>query len=347
MGLTLKALSEIAHAQLRGDPDRVVDRVATLQHATEGALSFLANPHYRSFLKATKASAVILSAEDAPDCPVDCLVSDNPYLSHARAMNALYPVAGAMPGVHPTAHLDPTAQVASDVEIGANCYLGSGVVVEAGAVVGPGCVLLDNVVIGTDSRLVAAVTLCPETRLGKRCLIHPGAVIGADGFGLANDDGVWVKVPQVGCVVLGDDVEVGSCSSIDRGAIANTVIGDGVKIDSQVHVAHNVQIGEHTAIAGCAAIAGSSRVGAYCTIAGGAGITGHVELTDHVHVSGVTSVTRSINKPGMYTGTVPAMDHATWLKNFSRLRQLDDMARRLKALERELQKLRQRDGAHG
>ena len=183
MGLTLKALSEIAHAQLRGDPDRVVDRVATLQHATEGALSFLANPHYRSFLKATKASAVILSAEDAPDCPVDCLVSDNPYLSHARAMNALYPVAGAMPGVHPTAHLDPTAQVASDVEIGANCYLGSGVVVEAGAVVGPGCVLLDNVVIGTDSRLVAAVTLCPETRLGKRCLIHPGAVIGADGFG--------------------------------------------------------------------------------------------------------------------------------------------------------------------
>ena len=340
MGLTLKTLAEIARAQLRGDPDRVIDRVATLQDATAGALSFLANPHYRAFLKETKASAVILSAEDAADCPVDCLVSDNPYLSHARVMNALYPTAEGRPGVHPTAHLDPTAKVASDAEIGANCYLGSGVVVGAGAVVGPGCVLLDNVVVGAHSRLVAAVTLCAETRLGERCFIHPGAVIGADGFGLANDDGVWVKVPQVGCVVLGDDVEVGSCSSIDRGAIGNTVIGDGVKIDSQVHVAHNVQIGEHTAIAGCAAIAGSSRVGAHCTIAGGAGITGHVELTDHVHVSGVTSVTRSISKPGVYTGTVPAMEHATWLKNFARLRQLDDMARRLKALERELQKLR-------
>ena len=190
------------------------------------------------------------------------------------------------------------------------------------------------------------VTLGAQTRLGQRCLIHPGAVIGGDGFGLANDQGAWVKVPQIGRAILGDDVEVGSCSSIDRGAIGDTVIADGVKIDSQVHVAHNVEIGEHTAIAGRAAIAGSSRIGAYCTIAGGAGVTGHVELTDHVHVSGVSSVTRSIRKPGVYTGTVPAMEHGVWLKNFARLRQLNDMVRRVQALERELAALRERDGAH-
>jgi UDP-3-O-[3-hydroxymyristoyl] glucosamine N-acyltransferase len=347
VSFTLKALSGIADAQLRGDAQRKIDRVETLQDAGEGAISFLANPRYRSFLKTTRASAVILSAEDAGDCPVDCLISDNPYLSHARVMNALYPAPSAEPGVHPAAQIDPAATVASDAQVGFGSYLGRGVVIEQGVVVGPGCVLLDNVVVGAGSHLVAAVTLCSETRLGQRCLIHPGAVIGGDGFGLANDDGTWVKVPQIGCVVLGDDVEVGSCSSIDRGAIGDTVIEDGVKIDSQVHVAHNVRIGKHTAIAGCAAVAGSSRVGAYCTIAGGAGITGHVELADHVHVSGVTSVTRSIKKPGVYTGTVPAMDHATWLKNFARLRQLDDMARRVKALERELAKLRERDSAHG
>jgi len=203
-----------------------------------------------------------------------------------------------------------------------------------------------NVTMGAGSRLVASVTLCAETSLGRRCLIHPGAVIGGDGFGLANDDGAWHKVPQIGRTVLGDDVEVGSCTSIDRGAIGDTLIGDGVKIDSQVHIAHNVQVGEHTAIAGCAGIAGSSRVGKYCTIAGGARVTGHVELTDHVHISGASSVSRSINKPGTYTGTVPAMEHANWLKNFARLRQLDDMVRRVKALEQELAALRNGDHTH-
>ena len=172
-------------------------------------------------------------------------------------------------------------------------------------------------------------------------------VIGADGFGLANDDGAWVKVPQIGRVVIGDDVEVGACSSIDCGAIGDTVIEDGVKLDHQVHVAHNVHIGAHTAIAGCAGIAGSTEIGAYCTIAGAAGITGHVQLADHVHVSGMTAVTRSINKPGIYTGTVPPMDHASWLKNFARLRHLDDMVRRVRALERELAALRERDGERG
>lgn len=344
MELTLGQLAEIAGATLRGDPARRINHVATLQEAGEGAISFLANRRYKEFLAGTRASAVILDDADAADCPADCLVTDNPYLAHALVVTALYPSARPAAGIHPSAVVDPTARVASGAVIGPNCHVGAGSVIEDGVVIGPGCVLLEDVFIGRDSQLVAAVTLCAGTRLGQRCLIHPGAVIGGDGFGLANDQGAWVKVPQVGCAILGNDVEVGSCSSIDRGAIGDTVIADGVKIDSQVHVAHNVHIGQHTAIAGCAAIAGSSHVGAYCTIAGGAGITGHVELTDHVHVSGVTSVTRSITKPGVYTGTVPAMEHAVWLKNFARLRHLDDMARRVKAIEQELATLRGRDG---
>ncbi len=346
MSLTLEALAEIAQAELRGEPTRPIDRVATLQDATEGAISFLANPRYKSFLAKTGASAVILSSGDAADCPIDCLISDNPYLAHARVMTALYPESAFAAGVHPTAVVDPTAAVAASAAVSANCYLGAGVVIDEGVRVGPGCVLLDNVHVGAGSHLVANVTLGSETQLGRRCLIHPGAVIGGDGFGLANDGGVWVKVPQIGRAVLGDDVEVGSCTSIDRGAIGDTVVGDGVKIDSQVQVAHNVHIGAHTAVAGCVGIAGSAHIGAHCILGGAAGITGHVELADHVHVSGATSVTRPINKPGLYTGTVPAMEHAAWLKNFSRLRHLDDMVRRVKALEQELAALRERDDAH-
>lgn len=347
MSLTLQELSRVADTQLRGDPERVITHAAGLKDADEGAISFLANRRYASFLADTRASAVILSARDAEACLVDCLIAENPYLAHARVMTALYPDESVRPGVHPSAHVDSTARVASTAEVAANAFVGAGATIAEGVFIGPGCVLLDNVFVGAGSRLVASVTLCSDTRLGQRCVIHPGVVIGADGFGMANDAGVWVKVPQVGRAVLGNDVEVGSCTSIDCGAIGNTVIADGVKIDSQVHVAHNVQIGGHTAIAGCAAIAGSSQIGAYCTLAGDAKITGHIALTDHVHISGATSVMRSIREPGVYTGTVPAMEHSGWLKNFARLKQLDDMVRRVRALEKELAALREREGTHG
>jgi UDP-3-O-[3-hydroxymyristoyl] glucosamine N-acyltransferase len=346
-GLSLAALSEIADAELRGDPARVITGVETLKDAGAGEISFLANPRYRSQLLSTKASAVILAAGDAANCPVDCLVSDNPYLAHARVMNALYPIQQGSGGAHPSAFIEDSASVAPSVEIGANCYLGAGVVVEEGAFIGPGCILLDDVVVGAYSRLVAAVTLCADTRLGRGCLVHPGAVIGSDGFGLANDQGAWVKVPQIGRAVLGDEVEVGSCSSIDCGAIGDTVIASGVKIDSQVHIGHNVQIGEHTAIAGCAGIAGSAQIGAYCTIAGGVGVNGHVVLGDHVDVLAMSAVSRPLKQPGTYAGTVPAMEHAQWRKNFARLRQLDDMVRRVQALEKELAALRQQERVHG
>lgn len=339
-GFTLRALAEIAGAELRGDPDLVIDRIDTLPHAGPGAISFLSNRRYRAQLGGTRASAVILAEEDVEACPAACLVVKDPYLAHARVMQALYPEPAVVPGVHATAFVESTARVADGAEIGAQSYIGPRAEVHDGARIGPGCIVMGDVVVGAGSRLVASVTLCAGTRLGERCLIHPGVVIGADGFGLANDRGAWYKVPQIGHAILGDDVEVGSCSSIDCGAIGDTRIGNGVKIDSQVHIAHNVEIGEHTAIAGCAAVAGSSRIGAHCTIAGGAGITGHVELADGVHISGMTAVTRSINKPGAYTGTIPAMDHAVWMKNFARLRQLDDMARRVKQLEQELAALR-------
>lgn len=336
MEMTLKSLSVLTGAALRGDPETAIRGVATLQDAQPGDITFLANQRYRSCLDDTRASAVILSAEDAEGCPIACLITDNPYLAHARVLTAFYPQPTAGCGIDPGSVVEPSASVAASASVGPGCYVGADVVIGDDVEIGPGCVLLRGAVVGRGSRLVASVTLGHETRLGERCLIHPGAVIGSDGFGLANDDGAWVKVPQVGRAILGNDVEIGSCSSVDRGAIGDTVLEDGVKIDSQVHVAHNVQIGRHTAIAGCAAIAGSSKVGAYCTIAGGAGVTGHVELTDHVHVSGVTSVTRSIREPGLYTGTVPAMEHGVWLKNFARLRHLDDMERRIRKLEKAL-----------
>jgi UDP-3-O-[3-hydroxymyristoyl] glucosamine N-acyltransferase len=340
MGLRLGDLATISGAELRGDADRVIDRVETLQDATPGSISFLANPQYQRFLAGTSASAVILAPDYVEDCPVDCLVSDNPYLAHARVTTALYPDKALVAGIHAGAVVDATAEIHPTAEVAANAFVGARVVLGKGVYIGPGCVVLDDCEVGDDSRLVAMVTLGMRTRLGRRCLIHPGTVIGGDGFGLANDNGHWVKVPQIGRAWLGDDVEIGCCCSIDRGAIGDTVIDDGAKLDNQVHLAHNVTIGKHTAVAGCVGVAGSSHIGAYCTLAGAAVVTGHVELADHVHVSGATAVTRSISKPGVYTGTVPAMEHAVWLKNFARLRHMDDMYRRMRRLEKEVAALR-------
>lgn len=343
MTYKLGDLAVAVGAVLRGDPETVITHVATLEDAGPGAISFLANRRYKKHLGMTAAEAVILAEDDAADCPVACLITDNPYLCHARVMDRLYPEPPLVPGIHPTAVVDVDASVDPSAQVCAQAVVGPGVSIGPGVFVGPGCILPGDAIVGAGSRLVATVTIAPKTRLGARCLIFPGAVIGADGFGLANDDGTWVRVNQIGGTILGDDVEIGSCSSVDRGAIGNTVLADGVKIDSQVHVAHNVEIGQHTAMAGCSGIAGSSRIGAHCTIAGAAAITGHVELADHVHISAMTGVSRSLTKPGVYTSTPPIMEHAAWLKNFARLRQLDDMVRRVKALEKELASLKEKN----
>jgi len=338
---SLAQLAQLTGAELHGDGECMVDRVGSLDNAQPGELAFLSSTKFRRHLEQTRASVVILKPKDLSRCPVNALVSENPYLAYAVAAAALSAQEAQQPGVHESAVVEASAQIAASARIEAQCYVGADVVLAEDVVIGPGCVIAEGCEIGAGTRLVANVTLGSATRLGRRCLIQPGAVIGADGFGMANDEGRWVKVPQLGRVVIGSDVEVGACTTIDRGAVKDTVIEDGVKLDNQIQIAHNVHVGAHTAMAATVGIAGSTKVGAYCTVAGAAGIAGHLELADHTHISGLTAVTKSIREPGVYTSTVPAMPHEQWRKNFTRLKQLDDMARRIQALERALQEEKQ------
>jgi UDP-3-O-[3-hydroxymyristoyl] glucosamine N-acyltransferase len=332
-------LAERVGARLQGDADCLIDGVDTLPQAGEGKISFLSNRKYRKYLSQTRASAVILGEDDLPHCHTNALVVDNPYLTYAQIAAELYPESPTVPGVDSTAVVDPSAQVAPSAQVSANAVVEADAVVGERVLIGPNCVVGARARVGADSRLVASVTLCHGVQVGERCLFHPGAVIGSDGFGLAEHQGQWTKVPQVGGVRIGNDVEVGANTSVDRGAIRDTVIADGVKLDNQIQVAHNVEIGAHTAIAGCTGISGSTKIGAHCTLAGAVGVVGHIELADHVHISGMSMVSRSIREPGVYVGSIPAMPHEDWRKNFARLRQLDEMARRIKTLEKKLAEL--------
>ncbi len=333
---SLAELAEITGAELRGDPECRVSGIGSLDEAEPGQLAFLASKRFRPYLRQTRASVVILGPDAAGECPTHALISDNPQLAYALAATALTAKTLPEPGVHATAVVDPSASVHERAHIGAHCVIGAGSVIGEDVYIGPNCVIGEQCEIGEGSRLVASVTLCDGTRVGRRCLIHPAAVLGSDGFGLARDGERWVKIPQLGRVVLGDDVEVGAGVTIDRGALKDTVLRDGVKLDNQVHIAHNVEIGAHTAMAAQVGIAGSTRIGAGCTLAGQAGISGHLELADGVHVSGLTAVSRSLRQPGLYTSTVPAIPHDQWRRNFARLKQLDDLYRRVKALEKAL-----------
>jgi UDP-3-O-[3-hydroxymyristoyl] glucosamine N-acyltransferase len=334
--LSLAQLAELTGTRLHGDGGCMVSGIGPLDDAQPGQIAFLVSSKFRQHLPGTAASAVILKEEDLERCATNALVSDNPYLAYARAVAILTAAEPLPPGVHPSAVVDPSAQVAPSARIEANCTIGAEVEIGEHVVVGPNCVVADGCRIGAGTRLVASVTLGSGTCLGERCLIHPGAVLGADGFGLANDQGQWVKVPQLGRTVLGNDVEIGACTTVDRGALKDTVLEDGVKLDNHIQIGHNVHVGKHTAMASQVGISGSTRIGAYCTVAGQVGMAGHLELADHTHISGLTAVTRSIREPGVYTSTVPAMPHDQWRRNFARLKQLDDMARRLRALEKAL-----------
>ena len=336
MEYRLGELARILGAELQGDPAIRVDGVATLSKAGQGDLSFLHNRRYRSALSRTHASAVVLEAKFAEESPTACLVMDNPYLGYARAAALIEAAARSAGGVHPSARVGAGASIASSAAIGANCVIGPKVRVAGGAVVGPGCVLEGEVEIGDDAILVANVTLCYRVRIGRRTLVHPGVVIGADGFGIANDDGVWVKVPQLGGVVIGEDVEIGANTTVDRGALDDTVIEDGVKLDNLVQVGHNVRIGSHTAVAACVAIGGSTRIGRRCTIAGAVSIAGHLRVADDVHLTATSSVPKSINIPGVYSSGMPIQRNREWRRNVARLRQLDRMARKIRQLENHL-----------
>ena len=319
--------------ELRGDPDTLVDRVAPLQDAGPGAISFLANPRYRRHLATTRASVVVLDAKTAPECPVAALVARNPYATYARIAQVLYPTPPVLPGCDPSAVVEAGAEVDPTAAIGAQAYVARGARIGPRASVGPGSVVLEGAEIGADTRLVARVTLGPGTRIGRRCILQPGCVIGADGFGQAPDRDGYVKVPQVGSVVIGDDVEVGSNSTIDRGAIDDTVIGDGVKIDNLVQVGHNVRIGEHTVIAGCVGVSGSVTIGRRCMLGGQVGVAGHLEICDDVALTGRTMVASSILKPGVYSSGLTADDAARFRRNAVRFNQLDELAKRLRRLE--------------
>jgi UDP-3-O-[3-hydroxymyristoyl] glucosamine N-acyltransferase len=333
--MTLGQLATRFGLELRGDPDAVVTGVATLQQARAGTLAFLANPKYRRHLATTGATAVVVDPAAAGDCPVAALVTKNPYAAYARIAALLHPEPAAPAGVHPSAVVEAGARVAPTAHVGAQAYVGAGARLGERAYVGPGCVVAEGAEVGDDTRLVARVTLYRGVRIGRRCIVHAGVVLGADGFGLAQDRDGWVKVPQVGGVSIGDDVEIGANTTIDRGAIDDTVIEDGVKLDNQIQVGHNVRIGAHTAIAGCAGISGSTTIGKRCLIAGAVGVVGHLEIADDVVVTGLSMVSSSITQKGMYSSGLPAMETSAWRRVVARLRHLDELFDRVKRLEKE------------
>jgi UDP-3-O-[3-hydroxymyristoyl] glucosamine N-acyltransferase len=289
--------------------------------------------------KSTRASAVVISPADAGHCPVDALLTDNPYLAYARAARLLFPPLACEPGIHPSAVVAASAKLDHSAHIGACAVIGEDVVVGPEVYIGPGCVIEAGCRIGPATRLVARVTLCRDTSIGARCLIHPGAVLGADGFGLANDNGRWEKVLQLGRVRIGDEVEIGANTTVDRGALEDTVLHDGVKLDNQIQIAHNVEIGEHTAMAGCVAIAGSTKIGRHCTVGGLSGVVGHLTIGDNVHISAATLVTHSLPSPGYYSGGLPVMENGQWRKTVARVRRLEGMNKALKSLKKRVRML--------
>jgi UDP-3-O-[3-hydroxymyristoyl] glucosamine N-acyltransferase len=319
--------------ELIGAPDIEIRRMATLESAGPGDLSFLANARYLERLRDTRASALILAKGHRGATDLPRILCDDPYLYYARAAQLLSPEARPSPGVHPHAVVEAGAEIAASATVGPFCHVGRGARLGERVVVGPGCTIGEEVQIGEDGRLGPSITVYPRCVIGKRVLIHAGAVIGADGFGLAPEAGRWVKIPQTGRVVVGDDVEIGANTTIDRGALDDTVIEDGVKLDNQIQIGHNVRVGAHTAMAACAGVAGSTRIGRHCAIGGAARIMGHIEIADHVTITATTFVTKSIRSAGTYTAVLPAESAREWARTIARLRGLDRLSERVHELE--------------
>jgi UDP-3-O-[3-hydroxymyristoyl] glucosamine N-acyltransferase len=313
-----------------GEVSAPLTGVATLDSAGPGQIAFLANPKYRSKLASTRAAAVIVGPRDRDAAALPRIVSDNPYAYYARTVALFNPPAPVRPGIHPFAQIDGTANVDATAEIGPFVVIGPRSEVGAGASIGAHCVLGEKVRIGAGTRLYPRVTFYDGCSIGERGIVHSGVVVGSDGFGMAPDKGRWLKIPQVGAVRIGDDVEIGANTAVDRGALDDTVIEDGVKIDNLVQVAHNVVIGAHTVIAGCVGISGSVTIGRHCMIGGGAGFVGHITICDNTSISGYTFVTKSITHPGTYTSGMPFMPHAEWLRNTTYIRRLYKMGRALR-----------------
>jgi UDP-3-O-[3-hydroxymyristoyl] glucosamine N-acyltransferase len=324
---TLREIVARLGGEAVGEAASPITGVATLDSAGPAHIAFLANPKYRGKLATTRAGAVIVGPGDREHARGPAIVSDNPYAYYARTVALFHPEPAADPGVHAMAQVDASAQIDPSAQVGAFAVIGAGARIGPGVRIGEGSFVGPGAAIGAGSRLHPRVTIYGGCRIGERVILHSGVVIGADGFGMARDAGRWLKIPQVGGVRIGDDVEVGANTTIDRGALDDTVIEEGVKLDNQIQVGHNCVIGAHTVIAGCTGLSGSVKVGRNCMIGGGVGIVGHLEICDGAIVSGFTLITKSITRPGTYTSGMPAMPHAEWLRNAVHLRHLDEIAR--------------------
>lgn len=344
--LTVGEIADALGAEVIGARGHVIDGLATLQEAGPSQLSFLANPQYRKHLTTTHAGAVLLKREHAEGFEGNALIVPDPYLAYAQVSHRFDPKPRAAAGIH------ASAVVAADAVVDPTASVGPFVVIESGASIGGGvtlgahCFIGARSVIGEGGWLAPRVTLYHDVRIGKRVVIQSGAVLGGEGFGFANEKGVWQKIAQIGGVSIGDDVEIGVNTAVDRGALADTLIGNGVKLDNQIQIAHNVQIGDHTAMAACVGISGSAKIGKHCMLAGGVGLVGHIELCDNVFVTGMTMVTRSITEPGAYSSGTAMQPAAEWRKSAARIRQLDDIYRRLAQAEKQIEAVtRGDDGA--
>jgi UDP-3-O-[3-hydroxymyristoyl] glucosamine N-acyltransferase len=313
--------------ELRGAPDTRVTHVATLSQAAEGSLSFLANSRYRRSLRTTRASAVVLTAEEVENCPVAALITPNPYLMYARIAWLFHPEEAVSPGIHPSAVVAGSARIAASAEVGPLAVIEEDVELGERVRIGPGCIVQRGVRVGSDTRLIARVNVYAGAQIGERCIVHAGAVIGADGFGFASDRGTWLKVPQVGSVRIGDDVEIGANTTIDRGAIEDTVVEHGVKLDNLIQVGHNVTIGAHTAIAACTGISGSTTLGQRCMIGGMVGFAGHLTIADDVVITGYSLVSASIRVAGSYSSGMPAVPTRAWRRMVAQLRRIGEKER--------------------
>jgi UDP-3-O-[3-hydroxymyristoyl] glucosamine N-acyltransferase len=334
MSVSLGELAVRFGCELRGDPDTRVDGIASLADAHARAISFLANSRHRRELAHTRAAAVVLEASVAAECPVASLVCENPHATYARMAAWLHPLPAVVPGVHPSAIIGAEARVDPSAHVGPFALIGAGAQIGARAFIGPHCLVAAGVQVGEDSRLIARVTLGERVTLGPRVLVHAGAVVGSDGFGFAPERGTWVKVPQLGGVKIGADVEIGANTTIDRGAIGDTVIEEGVKLDNQIQIAHNVRIGAHSVLAACVGVSGSVTLGRRCMVGGAVGFAGHQTICDDVTITGDSLVTHSITRPGVYSSGIPAEEAGAWRRIVARLKRLDSWAARLAAVER-------------
>ncbi len=336
---TLGEIADLIGSTVQGDSTVPVCGIAPLELAKAGDISFLDNQKYRKFLETTQASAVILSSQDAKLLSIPALICENPYVGYAKVANLFNPKFEYEQGIHPTAVIGDGCNIAENVSVSAHCVIENDVTIGAGSYIGPGSVIGRGSSIGEHCHLWANVTLYHGVKIGHKVIIHSGVVIGSDGFGIANDEGKWLKVPQLGGVIIEDDVEIGANTAIDRGAMGDTLIEEGVKLDNQIQVGHNVRIGAYTAVAGCTGISGSTKIGKHCRISGMVGFTGHFEVVDGTVISGMTMVSKSIKTPGIYSSGTVLEPHHKWRKNAVRFRHLDDMAKRITELEHQLKNL--------